>query len=253
VSGFGVSRQSRFESTLAAVGRSASASARDVAPVVVVVAVFQLAVVREPFPELGATLLGLLAVVVGLALFVEGLRLALFPLGDGLATSFAARGSVPWLVAFAFALGFGTTVAEPALVVVAEEAGRARAEAGAYELVAQDYALVLRGTVALAVGTAIAVGVLRILRGWPLHRIIIGGYAVAIVLTPFAPDDAVGIAYDVGGVTTSTITVPLVTALGIGLARAIRGRNPMLDGFGLIALASLFPILFTLVLGMVTG
>ena len=233
--------------------RATGETLRDVAPVVAVVAAFQLLVIREPFPELGKTLVGLVAVVAGLTLFVQGLRLALFPLGDGMATSFARKGSVPWLLAFAFALGFGTTVAEPALIGVADEAARARDLSGADGLRGGDYAVALRYTVAVSVGTAIAVGVIRIVRGWPIHRIIIGGYAIAIALTPLAPDDAIGIAYDAGGVTTSTITVPLVAALGIGLSRSIRGRSPMLDGFGLIALASLSPILFVLVFGMVVG
>jgi len=139
------------------------------------------------------------------------------------------------------------------LDAVADEAGRARTLSGTGELDGGDYSLALRYVVAIAVGAAIALGVLRILKGWPIHRIIIGGYAITIALTPFAPNDAVGIAYDAGGVTTSTITVPLVAALGIGLSRSIRGRNPMLDGFGLIALASLVPILFVLLFGMAVG
>lgn len=253
MSRFDASRVQLPHAVLAAVGRLVVESLRDLGPIAAVVAIFQLLVLREPLPDLGQTLLGLVAVVVGLTLFIQGLRLALFPLGDSMASSFARKGSVPWLLAFAFALGFGTTVAEPALIAVAEEAGRARSLEGADALDAGTYAIALRYTVAVAVGAAIAVGVIRIVRGWPIHRIIISGYAIAIVLTPFAPDDAVGIAYDAGGVTTSTITVPLVTALGIGLSRSIRGRSPMLDGFGLIALASLFPILFVLVFGMVVG
>jgi hypothetical protein len=247
------SRVQRPELALAAVGRLLADSVRDIAPIVAVVAIFQLLVLREPFPDLGKTALGLVAVVAGITLFVQGLQLALFPLGDSMATSFARKGSIPWLVAFAFALGFGTTIAEPALIAVADEAGRARSLAGSDGLVDQGYALALRYTVAVAVGASIAVGVIRIIKGWPIHPIIIGGYAIAVALTPFAPSDAVGIAYDVGGVTTSTITVPLVTALGIGLSQSIRGRSPMLDGFGLIALASLAPILFVLVFGMVVG
>jgi Protein of unknown function (DUF1538) len=253
VSRFDASRVQRPEAVLAAISRLVADSVRDIAPIVAVVAVFQLLVLREPFPDLGRTVLGLVAVVAGITMFVQGLQLALFPLGDSMATSFARKGSIPWLVAFAFALGFGTTIAEPALIAVADEAGRARSLAGSGGLDDAGYALALRYTVAVAVGVAIAVGVIRIVKGWPIHRIIIGGYAIAVVLTPFAPDDAVGIAYDVGGVTTSTITVPLVTALGIGLSQSIRGRSPMLDGFGLIALASLSPILFVLVFGMVVG
>ena len=114
-----------------------------------------------------------------------------------------------------------------------------------------SYAMGLRFTVAIAVGLAILLGVVRILKGWPIHYLIIGGYIIVMVLTTFAPDSIIGIAYDSGGVTTSTITVPLVTALGVGLASVIKGRNPMLDGFGLIAFASLTPMIFVLIYGMV--
>ena len=180
--------------------------------------------------------------------------MGLFPLGEGLAQGFAHKGSLSWLLVFAFALGFGTTVAEPALIAVTAEAARVAADAGviAGDADAQeDYALGLRYTVAVAVGVGITLGVLRILKGWPLHVWIIGGYVIAVGLTFLAPDEIIGIAYDSGGVTTSTITVPMVTALGVGLATAIRGRNPLIDGFGLIAFASLTPIIFVLVYGMV--
>jgi len=227
-----------------AVAGSFGGSVRDVAPFVVVVAVFQLAVLRTSFPDLGATVVGLIAVVVGLTLFLRGLQLALFLIGETMAQGFARKGSVRWLLAFAFALGFGTTVAEPALLAVANEAARVRAETRDVEI--GSYATGLRYTVAASVGTALVLGVVRILVGWPIHRIIIGGYVAVVALTPFAPKEIVGIAYDSGGVTTSTITVPLVTALGVGLSLSIRGRNPMIDGFGLIAFASLAPILFVL-------
>jgi hypothetical protein len=159
-----------------------------------------------------------------------------------LAHAFARKGSVPWLVAFAFALGFGTTVAEPALVAVAAEAGKVTGGGNAWQTG-------LRLTVALAVGVALVIGVLRILLGWPLQWLIIGGYLAVMALTPLAPAEIVGVAYDSGGVTTSTITVPLTAALGVGLAGSIRGRNPLVDGFGLIALASLTPIVFVLLFG----
>jgi Protein of unknown function (DUF1538) len=227
--------------------------ARDLAPIVVVVAVFQLLVLRRGFPDLETTLVGLAAVVVGLALFVRGLELALFPLGEAMAGSFARRGSVLLLLAFAFLLGFGTTVAEPALLTVADEAARARAEAKGASVGSDGYALALRYTVALSVGLALVVGVVRIIKGWPVQLFIVAGYLIVIGLTPLAPKEIVGIAYDSGGVTTSTITVPLVTALGVGLSMAVKGRNPMVDGFGLIALASLLPIAFVLVFGMVTA
>ena len=228
---------------------------RDLAPIIAVVAVFQLAVLQQPFPNLGGILGGLVLVMLGLALFIKGLEMGLFPLGEGLAQGFALKGSLVWLLVFAFALGFGTTVAEPALIAVTGEAARVAADAG---VIAADvdsmesYALGLRYTVAVSVGAGITLGVLRILKGWPLHYWIIGGYVIAVGLTFLAPDEIIGIAYDSGGVTTSTITVPMVTALGVGLATAIRGRNPLIDGFGLIAFASLTPIIFVLVYGMVT-
>ena len=228
-------------------------SLRDLAPILLVITFFQLAVIGQPLPNLLDMLLGALLVVIGLTLFVQGLELGLFPLGGAMAHAFARKGSLAWMLVFAFALGFGTTVAEPALIAVAGEAAEVAAAGG---LIAQDqkamddYARGLRYTVALSVGVAIALGVLRIIRGWPVHYLIIGGYIGVIVMTLFAPEEIIGIAYDSGGVTTSTITVPLVTALGVGLAASIKGRNPMVDGFGLIAFASLTPMIFVMGYGM---
>jgi len=227
---------------------------RDIAPIILVIAFFQLVVLRQPLPNLEPVLTGLVFVVVGLALFIRGLEMGLFPLGELMAEAFAHKGSLLALLAFAFCLGFGTTVAEPALIAVAAEAAEVAGKGGVIIDTAQsraEYAFSLRLTVALSVGVALVVGVFRILKGWPIHYLIIGGYAGVVVLTAFAPPGIVGIAYDSGGVTTSTITVPLVTALGVGLASTIRGRNPMVDGFGLIAFASLTPILFVLIFGMV--
>ncbi len=217
-----------------------------------IITIFQLLVLRQPFPELGSALIGLVLILVGLAFFIRGLDLGLFPLGESMAHAFAQRGSLGWLLAFSFALGFGSTVAEPALIVIAEEASDVAANAGAIldnETARDRYALGLRLTVALAVGAAIVVGVLRILTGWPIHLMIAGGYVVVVLMTMVAPEEIIGIAYDSGGVTTSTITVPLVTALGVGLASSIEGRNPAVDGFGLIAFASLTPIIFVLIYG----
>jgi Flp pilus assembly secretin CpaC len=186
--------------------------------------------------------------------FIRGLEMALFPLGEALATSLAQRGSLVFLMVFAFSLGFGTTVAEPALIAVSQEATRVMAAAGVIEtgeLVEARYAKALRYTVAVSVGVSLMLGVVRILKGWPIQWLIIGGYVLVVALTMIAPDAIIGIAYDSGGVTTSTITVPLVTALGVGLASVIRGRNPMIDGFGLIAFASLMPIIFVLIFGLV--
>jgi len=237
-----------------ALGSSLLGSVRDLAPVVLVVMFFQLVVLQQPIPNLVQLVTGLLLVVLGLTFFIRGLEMGLFPIGESLAHALARKGSLFWLLVFAFTLGFGTTVAEPALIAVSEEAAEVAADAGA--IVASDdareaYADGLRLTVALAVGLAILLGVVRILKGWPMHWMIIGGYVVVVLLTAIAPREIIGIAYDSGGVTTSTITVPLVTALGVGLATSIRGRNPMIDGFGLIAFASLTPMIFVMVYGMV--
>ena len=227
---------------------------RDLAPIILVIAFFQVVVIQQPFPNLAEIAVGLVCVIAGLALFVQGLESGLFPLGESIAHAFAQRGSLVALLTFAFCLGFGTTVAEPALIAVAGEAAQVAAEADAIadtDEARESYAWNLRMVVALSVGAAIVLGVLRILKGWPIHRLIIGGYVLVTALTLFAPAEIVGVAYDSGGVTTSTITVPLVTALGVGLASSLKGRNPMVDGFGLIAFASLMPMIFVLVYGMV--
>ena len=229
-------------------------SLRDLLPIVVVIAFFQLVVLQEPLPNLLSILFGLMLVVFGLTFFIFGLEMGLFPIGESMAQSFARKGSVFWLLIFAFCLGFGTTIAEPALTAVTAEAAEVAAEGGVIPNNEQDmdnYADGLRLTVAVSVGLAILLGVLRILKGWPIHYMIIGGYIGVVILTGFAPQNIIGIAYDSGGVTTSTITVPLVTALGVGLASAIKGRNPMVDGFGLIAFASLLPMMFVMIYGMV--
>jgi len=229
-------------------------SARDLMPIVVVIAFFQIGVLRQPIPNLGEIALGTLFVMIGLAMFVRGLEMGLFPIGESMAYAFARKGSLSWLLLFAFALGFGTTVAEPALIAVADEAAEVAAVGKMIEdtpEARESYADGLRVTVALSVGFAILVGVLRIIRGWPIHYLIIAGYIGVIIMTGFAPPEIIGIAYDSGGVTTSTITVPLVTALGVGLASSIKGRNPMIDGFGLIAFASLTPMIFVMGYGMV--
>jgi len=226
---------------------------RDLAPIVLVILFFQGVVFKQSIPDLENMLVGLVFVLVGLALFVRGLEIGMFPLGEAMAHAFAKKGNIYWLLAFAFLLGFGTTVAEPALIAVAGKAAEIAAAAGMIDNTVQamgDYAQGLRFTVALSVGTAIVLGVLRILVGWPLHFCIMAGYLLVVVMTIFAPKEIIGIAYDSGGVTTSTITVPLVTALGIGLATSIRGRNPLLDGFGLIAFASLVPMIFVMAYGM---
>jgi len=229
-------------------------SFRDLLPIILVIAFFQIVVLQQPLPNMGDVLVGTVLVLLGLSLFVEGLKIGLFPIGETLAYDFARKGSVFWLLLFAFALGFGTTIAEPALIAVADKAAEVAALAGAIEnnpSSRESYASGLRYTVAVSVGIAILIGVLRILRGWPIQYLIIAGYAGVVIMTGFAPKEIIGIAYDSGGVTTSTITVPLVTALGVGLASSIKGRNPMIDGFGLIAFASLTPMIFVMGYGMV--
>jgi len=225
----------------------------DLAPILAVVLIFQVLIIGKPVSDVASLMMGTLFIIIGLTLFVKGLEQSLFPLGEEMAYSFARKGSLFWLLIFAFCLGFGTTVAEPALIAIADEAASIASKGGMIEQTSDarnSYALGLRITVALSVGFAIVIGVLRIIRGWPLYYLIIGGYCCVIIMTPFAPAEIIGIAYDSGGVTTSTITVPLVTALGVGLATAIKGRNPMIDGFGLIAFASLTPMVFVMAYGM---
>lgn len=225
---------------------------RDLAPVVAVIILFQLFVVRQPLLNLYPLAEGTLFVLTGLILLLYGLELALFPLGDALANALAQKGSFVWLVVFAFLLGFGTTIAEPALTAVAAEAANAAAVGGviAESTAAKgQYSLGLRLTVALGVGVALALGVTRIVIGWSLPKIVIGGYIAVTATAFFAPPEAIGIAYDIGGVTTSVITVPLVTALGVGLASSLSGRNPLTDGFGMIALVMLAPTLFVMAYG----
>jgi len=228
-------------------------SLRDLAPIVLVIFFFQVFVLRQPFPDLERVIVGVVLVMLGLTLFIQGLEMGLFPIGETMARAFARKGSLLWLLAFAFCLGFGTTAAEPALIAVAGEAAKVMAEAGVVasdEAARASYALGLRLTVAVSVGASLVLGVFRILKGWPVHVLIIGGYIIVVILTFLAPPEIIGVAYDSGGVTTSTVTVPLVTALGVGLASTIRGRNPLTDGFGLIAFASMFPMIFVLLYGM---
>jgi hypothetical protein len=236
--------------------RQAMGSVRDLAPIILVICFFQIFILQRPVAELLALSEGALLVVLGLTLFVYGLELALFPVGEALAHGLAEKGSVQWLVFFAFLLGFGTTIAEPALIAVAAEAAAVASAAGVIadtDLARDQYTLALRLTVACSVAVALVLGIARIIAGWSLATMIITGYGVVVLITFFAPAEIIGIAYDAGGVTTSTVTVPLVTALGIGLASSLGGRNPMTDGFGLIALASLTPIVFVLTFGIVVA
>lgn len=230
------------------------ASFRDLIPIVLVVVFFQAVVLQQSLPNVMDLLIGSIMVVIGLMLFVQGLEMGLFPVGESLAVALTKKGSLFWLLLFAFCLGFTTTIAEPSLIAVANEAAKV---ASVSNLIPTDaaivdrYALGLRISVAISVGLAILIGVFRILKGWPVYYLIIGGYLLVMIMTIFAPDEIIGVAYDAGGVTTSTVTVPLVTALGVGLASSIRGRNPLTDGFGLIAFASLLPMIFVMGYGLI--
>ncbi|WP_457642707.1 DUF1538 domain-containing protein [Persephonella sp.] len=219
-------------------------SVRDLLPIIAVIVFFQVAVIQQVPENTLSIVAGLSIVAVGLAVFIQGLETGIFPLGENLANEFAKKGSLFWLLLFAFLIGFSTTIAEPALIAIADKA----------EVISGEKidAFWLRFTVALSVGFAIALGVLRIILGHPIHWYIIIGYIIVVLITFFAPPEIVGLAYDSGGVTTSTVTVPLVTALGIGLASSIRGRNPVIDGFGLIAFASLTPMIFVQLYGIFT-
>ncbi len=222
----------------------------DLVPILVILLGFQRFVLRRPLPSPRRTALGFLYVLIGMTLFLEGLEQALFPLGRMMAEQltdpaflFGAADSPDrvrwqdylWVYAFAFAIGFSTTIAEPSLIAVALKASEV--SAGAITVWG------LRVAVALGVAVGIALGTFRIVTGTPLHYYIITGYVLVVIQTALAPKMIVPLAYDSGGVTTSTVTVPLVTALGLGLAGTVPGRSPLLDGFGLIAFASLFPMM----------
>jgi hypothetical protein len=223
---------------------------RDVLPILLLIVFFQLAVLRQPIPNLGRLIVGGIYVVVGLALFLAGLEKALFPLGKIMATqlsdpifiagsqeAYAKAGwqDYGWIYLFAAMIGFATTIAEPSLIAVAFKAHEVSAGT-----ISQWG---LRLTVAVGVAFGISLGTFRIVTGTPLYLYIMVGYVIVIVQTMFAPKNIIPLAYDSGGVTTSTVTVPLVAALGLGLSATVPGRNPSLDGFGLIAFASLFPII----------
>jgi hypothetical protein len=224
---------------------------RDVLPIAVIIFSIQIFVIRKPIPNLNATLIGFGYVFIGLALFLMGLEKALFPLGKLMAQQLTDPGFIyqnvqqalgvvrwqdyKWVYIFAFSIGFATTIAEPSLIAVAIKANEV--SAGAISIWG------LRIAVGLGVAIGIALGAYRIVTGTPLHYFIISGYIVVLIQTAFAPRLIIALAYDSGGVTTSTVTVPLVTALGLGLAGTVPGRSPMLDGFGLIAFASLFPMI----------
>ncbi|MEZ5480063.1 MAG: DUF1538 domain-containing protein [Thiolinea sp.] len=237
------------------------ATVRDVLPIALIIFAFQFLVIRKPVPNFKKVLIGFGYVIVGLAFFLQGLEQALFPLGKSMASQltdpdfiYAGLEEIPaivdwtryyWVYLFAFAIGFSTTIAEPSLLAVALKAREV--SGGAIGIWG------LRLAVALGVAVGIALGVWRIVTGYPLHYFIIGGYIVVVIQTFFAPRFIVALAYDSGGVTTSTVTVPLVAALGLGLAETVPGRSALLDGFGLIAFASLFPIICVIAYAQLTG
>lgn len=221
---------------------------RDILPILALIIFFQLVILRQPIPHLRRLIIGGVYVIIGLSIFLIGLEKALFPVGkamavqlsnpaymgkgDAVAADWTAYG---WVYLFAALIGFSTTIAEPSLLAVALKAGEVSSG------VISPWGL--RITVAVGVAVGIALGAFRIVTGTPLHIYILAGYMVVVLQTFTTPKKMIALAYDSGGVTTSTVTVPLVAALGLGLSEAVPGRNPALDGFGLIAFASLFPII----------
>ncbi|MBP6583774.1 MAG: DUF1538 family protein, partial [Chromatiaceae bacterium] len=217
-------------------------AARDLAPTLIVVVIFQAFFIQH-LPDNPVALVGGFAVVLlGLALFVKGLDVAIFPIGETMAYDYARRGSFLWLMLFAFSISFASVAAEPALMAVAY---KAEAVSGG-----SMGALTLRMVAALGVGLAVMVGVWRIVRGHSIAHYLIPGYLIVIIATAFAPPELVGLAFDSGGVVASTVTAPMLAALGVGLAMTISGRNPMLDGFGLIAFGALAPMIIIQIYGI---
>ncbi len=230
---------------------------RDVMPILLLIVFFQLVVLKQPIPNLKNVIIGGIYVIFGLTFFLLGLEKALFPIGEIMATQLSAPSFVSnngaseitwisyyWIYIFAALIGFSTTIAEPSLIAVAMKANEVSAGT-----ISQWG---LRITVAVGVAIALTVGTFRIVTGTPLHLYIMVGYIIVVIQTIFAPKKLIALAYDSGGVTTSTVTVPLVAALGLGLSTAVPGRNPAIDGFGLIAFASLFPIIAVLAYAQIT-
>jgi len=217
---------------------------KDVLPILLVIGFFQYIIIKNPIPHLKKVVVGIILLIVGLDAFIVGLELGLFPIGESIAYSLTSMGN-NWLIyLFAFLIGFSTTMAEPALIAIALKASE----------ISQGNInqTTLRIAVAFGVAMGISLGSFRLISGTPLHYYIIVGYSIVVIMTFFAPKYIVPIAYDSGGVTTSTVTVPLVAALGLGLAENIDGRNPLIDGFGLIAFASLFPMITVMGYGIIT-
>ena len=217
-------------------------SLTDLSIIIGIIAFYQFAILQTVPEDLPDMFIGLMLVAIGLAFFLRGLELGIFPLGEDLSQRLAMLSTRTWIIVFAFVIGFATTVAEPALIAIAHKA--AQISNGDID------SFTLRLVVAFSVGSAIVLGVMRIILDHPIHWYIIGGYFLVLVTTLFSPVEIVGLAYDSGGITTSTVTVPLIAALGIGLSNSLKARNPLIDGFGLIAFASLTPMLFVMAYGM---
>lgn len=236
------------------------ATIKDVLPILAILFGFQLFVIRKTIPNLKKVLIGFAYVLIGLSLFLLGLERALFPLGKLMAQQLTDPAFIAeakhvsatalqwfdyyWVYIFAFAIGFSTTIAEPSLIAVAIKANEVSGGSiGVWGL---------RISVAIGVAVGISLGTFRIVTGVPIHYFIITGYIVVVIQTCFAPKLIVPLAYDSGGVTTSTVTVPLVAALGLGLADTVPGRSTLIDGFGLIAFASLFPMMTVMAYAQIT-
>ncbi len=229
------------------------ATAKDVIPVLAMLVFFQTLVLKRPIPQPGKIIFGFFCVLIGMTCFLAGLDLALFPLGKTMAVQLTegkqGNGQVSWtaygwVYLFAFLVGFSTTIAEPSLIAVAHKAHEASRKAIS--------SWGLRIAVAIGVAVGITLGTFRIVTGTPLYLYIMVGYVIVVIQTMLAPKMIIPLAYDSGGVTTSTVTVPLVAALGLGLASNVPGRSPVLDGFGLIAFASLFPVISVLGYAQIT-
>jgi hypothetical protein len=244
VGGLSTAKGKLVSSAARALMRSLLESGRNLVPIVVVVAVFQALVIRQPLPQVGEMVTGLILMLIGLTLFVRGVAMSLLPLGEAMAYAIARRGSLSLLVAFAIALGFGSTFAEPALAAVVAQASQAAAADGLLgdEAAADGFALALRIAVSAAVGVGVGIGVVRIVLGWSAARLVLGGYGVVLALALATPSAISGIAFDAGAAATSAINIPLIVALGVGLAMGLRDRNPLVDGLGLVAFASVMPM-----------
>ena len=220
---------------------------RDLAPIIMVFSFFQFAIIQEPIPDVAEKFIGVGFVLLGLTLFLAGLSTSLFPLGEQLAEEFAQKANLWLLLSFAFAIGFASTVAEPALIAVADQAASAMAQTGAKAEISR-IALVLRLATAAAVGLAVVLSCIRIIKGWPALAPVFAVYAVAVIVVLLQAPPMAGIAFDAGAAATSAINIPLIAALGIGLATVLEGRSPLADGFGVVALASAMPMI-TILLG----